>query len=75
MSDNPGKDVKQQQQPSPAASAQVLHQRRNLPYSRTKMAVGGFLFVVTIGYFTLYSKSKPGTKPSQVTRAAVNKPN
>ncbi|KAG1363718.1 putative Transmembrane protein [Cocos nucifera] len=49
----------------------VLHQRRNLPFSPSAMAVSGFLIIATIGYFTLYSKSKPGTTPGDVTKATV----
>ncbi|XP_008813081.1 uncharacterized protein LOC103723810 [Phoenix dactylifera] len=49
----------------------VLHQRRNMPFNPAAMAVGGFLIVAAIGYFTLYAKSKPGTTPSDVAKATV----
>ncbi|KAG6467986.1 hypothetical protein ZIOFF_072551 [Zingiber officinale] len=52
-------------------SSDVLHQRRRLPYSITTMAVSGFLIFTAIGYFGLYYKSKPGTKPSDVVRATT----
>ncbi|KAG6469733.1 hypothetical protein ZIOFF_070663 [Zingiber officinale] len=53
------------------SSSDVLHQRRRLPYSITTMAVSGFLIFAAIGYFGLYYKSKPGTKPSDVARATI----
>ncbi|WOK95053.1 hypothetical protein Cni_G03759 [Canna indica] len=55
----------------PPGTTEVLHQRRRLPYNTATMAAGGFLIVAAIGYFTLYYKSKPGTNPSDVTRATV----
>ncbi|KAM0974231.1 hypothetical protein TB2_017095 [Malus domestica] len=45
---------------SPAQhSPEILHQTKNAPFCPMKMAIGGFAVVVTIGYFTLYSKKKP----------------
>ncbi|TQD86103.1 hypothetical protein C1H46_028276 [Malus baccata] len=45
---------------SPAQhSSDILHQSKNAPFCPMKMAIGGFAVVVTIGYFTLYSKKKP----------------
>ncbi|KAK1288236.1 hypothetical protein QJS10_CPB19g00709 [Acorus calamus] len=48
----------------------VLHQRRRLPMSPMTMAVGGFVIVATIGYFTLYAKAKPDATPSEVAKIA-----
>ncbi|RWW07873.1 hypothetical protein GW17_00028724 [Ensete ventricosum] len=59
---------------TPVGSTEVLQQRRKLPHSPATMAVGGFLIVAAIGYFALYSKSKPGTTPADVTRASNRAP-
>ncbi|OAY64441.1 hypothetical protein ACMD2_04376 [Ananas comosus] len=50
---------------------EVLHQRRALPYSPATMAIAGFAIVGTIGYFTLYYKSKPGTSPTDVVKVTT----
>lgn len=50
----------------------VLHQRRNLPFSKPVMAVAGFVIVGVIGYFTLLYKSKPGTTAEDVAKATVS---
>ncbi|CAK9154107.1 unnamed protein product [Ilex paraguariensis] len=49
----------------------VLHQRRKLPYSPFAMAVGGFLVVATIGYFTLYIKKKPEASAREVAKVTT----
>ncbi|KAH7853379.1 hypothetical protein Vadar_001759 [Vaccinium darrowii] len=55
--------------PSPGPhTKEVLHQRRSLPFSPAKMAVGGFAIVLTLGYFTLYSKKKPEATAIDVAR-------
>ncbi|MQM07039.1 hypothetical protein Taro_039865 [Colocasia esculenta] len=53
------------------SAGEVLHQRRNLPFSRATMTVAGLLIVGAIGYFTLYAKAMPGTKPSEVAKVAA----
>ncbi|PSS21037.1 Protein sumv-1 like [Actinidia chinensis var. chinensis] len=50
---------------------EVLHQRRKLPYCPARMAIGGFAIVVTLGYFTLYSKKKPEASAADVARVAT----
>ncbi|KAF8393021.1 hypothetical protein HHK36_021262 [Tetracentron sinense] len=58
------------------SSGGVLHQRRNLPFSPMKMAIGGFLIAATIGYLTLYAKKKPEATARDVAKvsAGVSKP-
>lgn len=73
MGDNGGGEASKQggqQQPRPHSS-DVLHQRRSLPFRPTTMAIGGFLIVATLGYVTLYHKSKPGTTARDVANATV----
>ncbi|KAJ0965839.1 hypothetical protein J5N97_026977 [Dioscorea zingiberensis] len=68
-----GGDASRPAQPRPH-SGEVLHQRRRLPMKPTSMAVGGFIFVATLGYFTLYHKAKPGTTAREVASATVGSP-
>ncbi|KAF8400517.1 hypothetical protein HHK36_013816 [Tetracentron sinense] len=49
----------------------VLHQRRNLPFCPKRMAVGGFLLIASIGYFTLYVKKKPEASAVDVAKVAT----
>lgn len=58
--------------PSPGPhTKEVLHQRRKLPFCPARMAVGGFAIVLTLGYFTLYSKKKPEATAIDVARVAT----
>ncbi|KAG5559560.1 hypothetical protein RHGRI_009183 [Rhododendron griersonianum] len=58
--------------PSPGPHTKgVLHQRRKLPFCPARMAVGGFAIVLTLGYFTLYSKKKPEATAIDVARVAT----
>ncbi|CAL5358826.1 hypothetical protein CsSME_00048875 [Camellia sinensis var. sinensis] len=50
---------------------EVLHQRRKLPFSPYTMALGGFLIVATLGYFTLYAKKKPEASAGDVAKVAT----
>ena len=50
----------------------VLHQRRNLPYSPTTMAVIGFAIAGSIFYFTLYAKKKAEASARDVARVSTN---
>ncbi|KAG1326560.1 putative Transmembrane protein [Cocos nucifera] len=58
-------------QPPRPQTDNVLHQRRSLPKCPAAMAVGGFLMVATLGYFTLFAKSKPNTTPSEVAKVVA----
>ncbi|KAJ0984892.1 hypothetical protein J5N97_003248 [Dioscorea zingiberensis] len=64
-------DMKRMPAGQPDEAKQVLHQRRRLPLSPARMALGGFLIVASVGYFTLYHKSKPGTTHTDVVKATV----
>ncbi|PIA45864.1 hypothetical protein AQUCO_01600246v1 [Aquilegia coerulea] len=50
----------------------ILHQRRNLPFSPYTMALGGFLVIAGIGYFTLYAKKKPQVSAKDVAKVSAN---
>nr|XP_027101610.1 uncharacterized protein LOC113722521 [Coffea arabica] len=50
----------------------VLHQRRNLPYSPTTMALIGFTIAGSIFYFTLYARKKPEASARDVARVSTN---
>lgn len=50
---------------------EVLHQRRNFPYSYKTMAIGGLLISAAIGYFTLYVKKKPEATAKDVGKVIV----
>lgn len=52
-------------------STEVLHQRSKVPFCPMRMAVGGFAIVVTLGYFTLYSKKKPEASAVDVAKVAT----
>lgn len=58
-------------QPPRPQTGDVLHQRRSLPKRPAAMAVGGFLMVATLGYFTLLAKSKPNSTPSEVAKVVA----
>ncbi|KAK1275852.1 hypothetical protein QJS04_geneDACA003846 [Acorus gramineus] len=67
-----GEEAMKNKQAAPNVNAGgVLHQRRRLPMSPMTMAVGGFVIVATIGYFTLYAKAKPDATPSEVAKIAA----
>lgn len=50
---------------------EVLHQRRNFPYSYKTMAIGGLLISAAIRYFTLYVKKKPEATAKDVGKVIV----
>lgn len=52
-------------------STEVLHQRKNMPYCPVRMAMAGFAFALTLGYFTLYSKKKPEASALDVAKVAT----
>ncbi|KAM3269991.1 hypothetical protein CQW23_16390 [Capsicum baccatum] len=55
--------------PSPGhMNTEVLNQTRRVPISPAKAAVGGFAVVMSIAYFTLYSKKKPEASAMDVAR-------
>ncbi|CAN8229752.1 unnamed protein product [Cochlearia groenlandica] len=49
----------------------VLHQRRNLPYSYTTIALVGLAISGAIMYTVLYSKKKPEASATDVAKATV----
>ncbi|CAI9761000.1 unnamed protein product [Fraxinus pennsylvanica] len=51
--------------------SEVLHQRSKLPFHPARMAIGGFAVVLTLGYFTLYSKKKPEATALDVAKVAT----
>ncbi|KAL2502457.1 uncharacterized protein Fot_36305 [Forsythia ovata] len=51
--------------------SEVLHQRSKLPFPPAKMAIGGFVVALTLGYFTLYSKKKPEATALDVAKVAT----
>ncbi|KAK9100194.1 hypothetical protein Scep_023624 [Stephania cephalantha] len=52
-------------------TTEVLHQRRNLPFSNTTMALTGFAIVLGVGYFVLYAKKKPEATARDVAKVAT----
>lgn len=60
------------QEPPGQHPGEVLHQRRNLPFSPTTMAVAGFLIVATLGYLMLYAKKKPEADACDVAKVSAN---
>ncbi|KAK9130370.1 hypothetical protein Sjap_010857 [Stephania japonica] len=52
-------------------TTEVLHQRRNLPFSNTTMALTGFAIVFGVGYFVLYAKKKPEATARDVAKVAT----
>ncbi|OVA14451.1 hypothetical protein BVC80_1365g7 [Macleaya cordata] len=49
----------------------VLHQRRNLPFSLTTMAIAGLAITAVTAYFTLYVKKKPEATAGDVAKVTV----
>lgn len=67
-----GEAAKQAKIPSPGQkSTEVLHQTRNIPHNPAKMAIGGFVVVLSIAYFTLYSKKKDEASAADVARVTT----
>lgn len=52
-------------------AAEVLHQRRGLPYSRATMALGGVAIVGAVWYFTTYAKKKREASAGDVAGASA----
>lgn len=57
--------------PSGHHSSEVLHQTRKLPYSPAKLAIGGFVCVATMAYFTLFSHKKSEATALDVARVTT----
>ncbi|CAB4277993.1 unnamed protein product [Prunus armeniaca] len=58
--------------PSPAQhSTEVLHQTSKVSFCPMRMALGGFAIIVTIGYFTLYTKKKPEASALDVAKVVT----
>ncbi|KAG2245263.1 hypothetical protein Bca52824_092863 [Brassica carinata] len=49
----------------------VLHQRRNLPYSYTTMAIAGLAISGAVMYTVMYAKKKPEASATDVAKAAT----
>ncbi|KAG2319508.1 hypothetical protein Bca4012_054254 [Brassica carinata] len=49
----------------------VLHQRRNLPYSYTTMAIAGLAISGAIMYSVMYVKKKPEASATDVAKATT----
>nr|GLL16651.1 uncharacterized protein LOC109163613 [Ipomoea trifida]GMC56530.1 Transmembrane protein [Ipomoea batatas] len=49
----------------------VLHQRRQLPFSLTTIAIAGVAISGAVWYFTLYAKKKPEASAADVAKVAA----
>ncbi|MED6216981.1 hypothetical protein PIB30_013195 [Stylosanthes scabra] len=56
---------------SKGAGGNVLHQRRSLPFSMSRMAVAGLLITGAVSYFVLYVKKKPEATAADVAKVSV----
>ncbi|CAN4113207.1 unnamed protein product [Withania somnifera] len=62
--------------PSPGhMNTEVLNQTRRMPFGPTKVVIGGFAMVMSIAYFTLYSKKKPEASAMDVARVVTGTSN
>ncbi|XP_057959933.1 uncharacterized protein LOC131152217 [Malania oleifera] len=52
-------------------AGEILHQRRNSPFSPYTMALGGFAIAAAIGYFALYVNKKPEASARDVAKVAT----
>ncbi|KAL3533066.1 hypothetical protein ACH5RR_006587 [Cinchona calisaya] len=57
--------------PSPQHSSEVLQQTRKLPFCPAKMAIGGFVCVATLAYFTLFTHKKPEATALDVAKVTT----
>ena len=52
-------------------STEVLHQRKKMPMSPMRMAIGGFAATFVLGYLVLYSNKKPEASAMDVAKVAT----
>lgn len=53
------------------SAGNVLHQRKSLPFSFTKMTVAGLAITAVLGYMVLYVKKKPEATAVDVAKVSV----
>ncbi|KAL2338527.1 hypothetical protein Fmac_012973 [Flemingia macrophylla] len=56
-------------------STDVLHQRKKMPMSPMRMAIGGFAAITVLGYLVLYSNKKPEASAMDVAKVATGTSN
>jgi len=50
---------------------EVLHQRKSVPFTPLRFAIGGVAFAAVLGYCTLYTKKKPEATALDVAKVAT----